>query len=547
MMDNVNLKAQLEERLSKIATSNDVAVSLEQAKSFIQSVISSEEFTEKEIVEFVKKVLKHFNLEDKSKDDFVKFSQDLTNVYKKNREEKAYQNDILKNGTSRIKVDRIFPAIDYRESLGMIYAIRGYDDIGKAKTYIGTGKGKIYEINRAKEFGLIPTHEEEIDTRLNINTYADYIENGKTVKASLLFVRIKDFLKKFIVVLEDFYYVLVSYILMTYIYVLFQVIPYLWLNGERGTGKSTIMKLLNKLCFNPLYCSNITPANIFRQIDNDGSTIILDEFEKMYGEDKQEIIKLLNQGFNKDAVVSRCVGQNNQVKKFRSFSPKIMGGISNIDDVLFERCIKYTTEKVKGVKITKFRETKEQKEEIDNIVQDLYIFGYTYAEKIKKIYDNEEIEYKGNNLREDDLWNPLLCIGKIIDDEDSNILVIDKLLKYAKKLSEEKFKRFIENEPRIQVLYYLYDYIDIPNNEPIVVIDKETGYKLNDIYNFLFRNCGLTWINSPTSLGRMLSQWYDLKKKRTTIGNGKYTIYVFDKDMIVARLKDEGVDISDFE
>lgn len=81
MMDNVNLKAQLEERLSKIATSNDVAVSLEQAKSFIQSVISSEEFTEKEIVEFVKKVLKHFNLEDKSKDDFVKFSQDLTNVY----------------------------------------------------------------------------------------------------------------------------------------------------------------------------------------------------------------------------------------------------------------------------------------------------------------------------------------------------------------------------------------------------------------------------------------------------------------------------------
>ena len=545
-MNKADLKTQLEEKLRQTATSNDVAVGLEQAKSFIQIVISSEEFTEKEIVEFVKKVLKHFNLEDKSKDDFIKFAQDLTNVYKKNREEKAYQNDILKNGTSRIKVDRIFPAIDYRESLGMIYAIRGYDDIGKAKTYIGTGKGKIYEINRAKEFGLIPTHEEKIDTRLNINTYADYLENGKTVKASLLFTRIKDFLKKFIVVADDFYYVLVSYILMTYIYVLFQVIPYLWLNGERGTGKSTIMKLLNKLCFNPLYCSNITPANIFRQIDNDGSTIILDEFEKMYGEDKQEIIKLLNQGFNKDAVVSRCVGQNNQVKKFRSFSPKIMGGISNIDDVLFERCIKYTTEKVKGVKITKFRETKEQKEEIDNIVQDLYIFGYTYAEKIKKIYDNEEIEYKGNNLREDDLWNPLLCIAKIIDDEDSSIQVTDKLLEYAKKLSEEKFKRFIENEPKIQILYYLNEYIDAPKSQLTTFINGIDGYQIYDIRDFLVQKCGLDWIKSSSFLGKFLTQTYGFKKKRIMVSDNKCTFYFFNRDMIIQKLKDEGVDISDF-
>lgn len=546
-MNNEDLNLHFEEKLSQLATSKDVAVDLEKSKLFMQSVISSEKFTEKEIVEFAKKTIIHFNLEGKSKDDFVKFSHDLTTLYKKNNKEKAYQNEILKKGTSNSKVDRIFPAIDYRENLGMIYAIRGYEDMGKTKTYIGTGKGKIYEIDRAKEFGLIPTHEEEIDTRLNINTYADYLEHGKTVKASLLFTRIKGFLKKFIVVSDNFYYVLVSYILMTYVYVLFQVIPYLWLNGERGTGKSTIMKLLNKLCFNPLYCSNITPANIFRQIDNDGSTIILDEFEKMYGEDKQEIIKLLNQGFNKDAVVSRCVGQNNQVKKFRSFSPKIMGGISNIDDVLFERCIKYTTERVKGAKIIKFRETKEQKEEIDTIVQDLYIFGYNYAEKIKKIYDSEEIEYEGNNLREDDLWNPLLCIAKIIDDEDNSILVTDKLLKYAKKLSEEKFKRFIENEPRIQILYYLYDYIDIPKNQPIMIMNDEEGYKLNEICYYLIHKCGLNWINSPTSLGRILSQWYGFKKRRATIANEKFTFYVFNKDMIKEKLKDEGVDISDFD
>lgn len=545
-MNNTDLELHFEEKLSKLATSNDVAVDLENSKLFIQSVISSEKFTEKEIVEFVKKIISHFNLEGKSKEDFVKFSHDLTILYKKKNKEKEYQNEILKKGISNSKVDKIFPAIDYRENLGMLYAIRGYDDIGNTKTYIGTGKGKIYEIDRAKEFGLIPTHEEEIDTRLNINTYVDYLEHGKTVKASLLFTRIISFLKKFIVVSDNFYYVLVLYILMTYIYVLFQVIPYLWLNGERGTGKSTIMKLLNKLCFNPLYCSNITSANIFRQIDNDGSTIIIDEFEKMYGEDKQEIIKLLNQGFNKDAVVSRCVGQNNQVKKFRSFSPKIMGGISNIDDVLFERCIKYTTEKVKGAKITRFRETKEQKEEIDAIVQDLYIFGYNYAEKIKKIYDSEEIEYEGNNLREDDLWNPLLCISKIIDDEDSSIQVTHKILEYAKKLSEEKFKRFIENEPKIQVLYYLNEYLDSSKKYPSTISNGIDGYQIYDIRDFLVQKCGLNWIKTPSFLGKFLTQSYGFKKKRITVSDSKSTFYFFNRDMILQKLKDEGVDISDF-
>ena len=171
--------------------------------------------------------------------------------------------------------------------------------------------------------------------------------------------------------------------MMTYIYILFQVIPYLWINGEKGTGKSTIMKIMSKLCFNPMFCSNVNPANIFRQIDNDGSTIILDEFEKMYGEDKQEIIKILNQGFNIDGVVPRCVGQSNQIRKFRSFSPKIMGGISNIDDVLFERVIKYTTTKVKNITVPKFREDKDTKMELNKLVDDLYIFGLIYAPQNK--------------------------------------------------------------------------------------------------------------------------------------------------------------------
>lgn len=538
---------QIKKGIVKLAMSaTDVASKLEVAEKYIHNVIENEGLSEKEIVEVLKEMVDVLEIEGNEKEKLVGFAKALVDSKNKEKREEEYQDMILKRAMNSQKVDKVFPAIDFKENLGMIYAIRGYDEYGNEQTYIGISKGKLYEITEAKEYGIITTHEENIDTKFDVNTFVEYIE-GKKIQATKLFREIYDFLKKYIIISEEFYYVLVSYIMMTYIYVLFQVIPYLWINGEKGTGKSTIMKLLNKLCFNPLFCSNINPANIFRQIDNDGSTIILDEFEKMYGEEKQEIVKLLNQGFNKDGVVPRCVGQNNQIKKFRSFSPKIMGGITNIDDVLFERCIKYTTVRIKDIKITKYRENKETEKKIDSIVQDLYIFGLVYAEEIKKIYDNREVEFEGNSLREDDLWNPLLCIAKIIDQENQTTVVTDNILSYAKKLSKEKFERYIENERRLQLLYALYEFLGQENLKPSISSDGEVAYTIESIYKYLRQTDKFNWIKSSSALGKKIKQWYNFDKRRGFDGKRKVTMYIFDEDTIIDKLKEEDIDISDFE
>ena len=539
--------AKIENEIVELAASiTDVASKLEIAEKYIHNVIENEGLSEEEIVEVLKELVKVLKIAGKEKDKLVIFAKSLVDIKNKIKKEEEYQDRILKQAMNSKRVDKVFPAIDFKENLGMIYGIKGYDESGNEETYIGTSKGKLYEIAEAKEYGIVTSHQENIDTKFDVTTFAEFVD-GKTVQANNLFRKIYDFLKRYIVVSEEFYYVLVSYIMMTYIYVLFQVIPYLWINGEKGTGKSTIMKLLNKLCFNPLFCSNINPANIFRQIDNDGSTIILDEFEKMYGEEKQEIVKLLNQGFNKDGVVPRCVGQNNQIKKFRSFSPKIMGGITNIDDVLFERCIKYTTVRIKDIKVTKYRENRKTEKEIDDIVQDLYIFGLVYAEGIKKIYDNREVEFEGNTFREDDLWNPLLCIAKVLDQENHTTVVTDNILYYAKKLSKEKFERYIENEPRLQLLYGLYEYLGQEKLQPSITSDGELAYSVEDIYNYLRKNDKFKWIKSSSALGKKITQWYNFDKKRGFNGERKVTMYIFDENIILEKLEEENIDISDFE
>lgn len=543
-----------QKEIDNLEVLQDTSSNLQNAKSFIQDVILKEEtLSENDVLRLLEKIIEHFNFDEDYTRNIIDYSINAFLISENSKKEKAYQDEILKRAENYKKINKVFPAIDYRKDTGMIYAVTGYDENGNLQTYIGMANKKIYEIGKAKSFCIVPTHEEDIDTRFTLKNFANYVK-GKTVKANELFENLKNLFKRFVVLKDEFLDVIVSYIMMTYIYILFQVIPYIWLNGEKGTGKSTIMKIMSKLCFNPLFCSNVNPANIFRQIDNDGSTIILDEFEKMYGEDKQEIIKILNQGFNIDGVVPRCVGQNNQIKKFRSFSPKIMGGISNIDDVLFERVIKYTTQRIKNISVPKFRENEETRQILNNLVNDLYIFGFLYAPKIKEIYDKSEISFKGYSLREDDLWNPLLCIAKVIDEENQNTQITDNLLRYANELSNEKFKRNIENEPKLQLLYFLYSYFDSLVAPVRLLKNGKTGVEINDLYEYLQHKDELSWLKNSASLGKKLTQWYGFEKKRE-IGDSsndkilkvKRTYYIFNQQDVLKIMEDNHIKVEDYE
>lgn len=552
-MEKNSILIQYKKEIENLEVSDEINNNINTAKNYMQSLIqNNKDLLKDDIINIMKEISEHFSFDKNSKQEFIEYCKNSYEIIEKQRQEENYQMEILKRAETSNIVDKIFPAIDYRENFGMIYGIKDFDEKGNEITYVGMANKKIYELNKIRNFGIIPTHEENIDSKFSLKAFAEYV-NGKTVKANALYSSIKQLFQKYVVVSDEFFDVVVSYIMMTYIYVLFQVIPYLWINGEKGTGKSTIMKIMSKLCFNPMFCSNVNPANIFRQIDNDGSTIILDEFEKMYGEDKQEIIKILNQGFNIDGVVPRCVGQSNQIRKFRSFSPKIMGGISNIDDVLFERVIKYTTTKVKNITVPKFREDQNTKIELNKLVDDLYIFGLIYAPKIKEIYDKSEVSFKGYTLREDDLWNPLLCIAKIIDTENENTKVTDNLLKYAKKLSNEKFKRNIENEPKLQLLYYLYSYFDNINAVIKKLNNEKFGVELVALYKYLSTKDELNWIKGSSSLGKKLTQWYGFEKKReyaedtTKEFSGKKTYYIFNQKDIMQIMEDNHIKVEDYE
>lgn len=97
------------------------------------------------------------------------------------------------------------------------------------------------------------------------------------------------------------------------------------------------------------------------------------------------------------------------------------------------------------------------------------------------------------------------------------------------------------------MLYALYEYLGQENLKCSILNDGRIGYKLENIFHYLKQSDKFRWINSTSSLGKKIKQWYDFDKKREFDGKRKCTIYIFNEELIIKKLQEENIDISDFE
>jgi hypothetical protein len=102
--------------------------------------------------------------------------------------------------------------------------------------------------------------------------------------------------------------VLALWSIATYLHALFAYFGYLWFTSlGPGHGKSLVEEMLAAVCFNATAPQTIpTPATIFRQIDANSNTLVLDEIEGLDPTKKGEFLALLNMGFKRGGQVPRC-------------------------------------------------------------------------------------------------------------------------------------------------------------------------------------------------------------------------------------------------
>lgn len=131
------------------------------------------------------------------------------------------------------------------------------------------------------------------------------------------------------------------YILLSWIIDNLHTIPYLRALGDYGTGKTRYLDVIGGLCYKPMYVGGaVRSAPIYRVIDKWRGTAIFDEFTLQKSDETEDIVQILNNGYQRGKPVLRCKEGSNKVVAFDPFGAKILATRNTFKDRALEsRCI----------------------------------------------------------------------------------------------------------------------------------------------------------------------------------------------------------------
>ncbi len=153
---------------------------------------------------------------------------------------------------------------------------------------------------------------------------------------------IRSFVTKWLDVPNDVLQFAVWNIKRSWVYDKFHTLNYLRALGDTGMGKTRFLDTLGSIHYKPIATSGATTsAPIFRIIEKWKGTLIMDEADFSKSDEAQDIIKIINMGYEKGKWVMRCDKENhNAVDFFDPYCPKILATRKVFQDKAVEsRCI----------------------------------------------------------------------------------------------------------------------------------------------------------------------------------------------------------------
>ncbi|MDP9233727.1 MAG: DUF3631 domain-containing protein [Actinomycetota bacterium] len=170
-------------------------------------------------------------------------------------------------------------------------------------------------------------------------------------------------LKRFVVFqMEEEAEALALYVIHTHALEASYTTPYMWFTSPAPTsGKTRATEALEPLVFQPLRASNASTSAIFRAIEKDRPTLILDEIDTALGpaankEKAEDLRGLVNSGFNRGAGWLRCDGPKHEPRMFDTYCPKVLAGLGSVPDTIARRVVPIRLQrKSKAEKVERFR------------------------------------------------------------------------------------------------------------------------------------------------------------------------------------------------
>jgi hypothetical protein len=210
----------------------------------------------------------------------------------------------------------------------------------------------------------------------------------------------------------------VLWIVHTHLFDAWDVSPNLYLRSPlKRSGKTRTLEVCELLVRNPCRTANISAAAVYRLVENEQPTILMDEVDRFLSgrmdERKDAMIGLLNSSFRRGEMAIRVGGERNELKpqKFRLYTPLALAGLGRLDDTLEDRSIAVLLQrKPPGTTVAPFRR-RDAEEHLQSIRRRLAAWA-------KRNFDGvagaRPVMPDSVTDRAADKWEPLLAIAEVV-------------------------------------------------------------------------------------------------------------------------------------
>lgn len=304
------------------------------------------------------------------------------------------------------------------------------------------------------------------------------------------------------------------WILGTYLFKAFRFYGYVWVTSPvKRCGKSLLLDILSLLCFNSTSrLVDPSPSFLFREVDSNDGTLILDEIESLGGADKDqkgELIALLNAGFQRGSQAPRMESKNREfvVTYFNAYSPKVLAGIKNIVDTIEDRTFKISMARKKKSESVKRFSIRSLDSTIEKIEEDCFIWALRYTAEVVEVYGMEVSKFPGTDSLDDrllDILEPLLCIASVIDAQSDNTTMptVKTLTALAQDLGKGRDNQEDLSGSISPVVNLLRGILDGKEDLFVSADDLYSGFLADDDLNFIQSKRGLAYFLAKLDLYR---------------------------------------------
>lgn len=151
---------------------------------------------------------------------------------------------------------------------------------------------------------------------------------------------ISGYLYRYVDLSLSFRRIATCYVLLSWVHDAFNELPYLRLRGDFGSGKTRALTVIGSICYRPFFASGAsTVSPIFHTLDSFGGTLLLDEADFRFSDEKNELVKIFNNGNVRGFPVLRTAMTTKKEfdpRAFNVYGPKIIAMRRSFDDPALE-------------------------------------------------------------------------------------------------------------------------------------------------------------------------------------------------------------------